>query len=81
MKFVDVTRVKEIPTMIIASCVLHNIRLSHHEDIAEFLGDDNSADTEVNDLKIEYLRLCGADFGAVGERGQIKQHINFHACV
>ena len=55
MKFVNVTRVKEIPTMIIASCVLHNICLSHDEDIAEFLGDDDmhSADTEVNDLEIE----------------------------
>ena len=73
MKFVDVTKVKEIPTMIIASCVLHNICLSHDEDITEFLGDDDSADTEVNDLEIEYLRLRGADFGAVGKRDQIKQ--------
>ena len=81
MKFVDVTRVKEIPTMIIASCVLHNICLSHDEDISEFLGDDDSADTEVNGLEIEYLRLCGADFEAVGKRDQIKQYINSHARV
>ena len=43
MKFVDVTRVKEIPTMIIASCVLHNICLSHDKDTAEFLGEDDRA--------------------------------------
>ena len=81
MKFVDVTRVKEIPMMIIVSCVLHNICLSHNKDIAEFLGDDDCAGTEVNDLEIEYLRLCGADFGAVGKRDQIKQYINSRACV
>ena len=39
MKFADVTRVRDIPTMIIASCDLRNICLSHDEDIAEFLGD------------------------------------------
>ena len=79
MKFVDVTMVKEIPTIIIASCVLHNICLSHDNDIAEFLGDDDSADTEVNDLEIKYL--SGGDFGAVGKRDQIKQYINTHARV
>ena len=42
----DVNRVDDVPILVIASCILHNLAILHYEDIMDFIDDEHDDDND-----------------------------------
>ena len=42
----DADKVEDIPTIVIATCIMHNLSILHHEEIMDCLDDDTDEDND-----------------------------------
>ena len=68
LKYVDIDKVDDIPKIVIAACVLHNISLCNEDIVLDFM--DNQ-DDEVN----EYESILTPNSPAVQKRTEIMEYL------